>query len=780
LYRDAVKATLSKFQNDHCLPSHLFHDTVNQTELLLFAEHQYHIVINNSLELPIMKRFLFLLLPVLIAMPCHAQLNYPPTKTVDAADTYFGKTYPDPYRWLENMRDKDVEVWFKAQAELTDGLLAKIPGRDALVQEWLALDKLKPAVYSAIAYENGRVFYKKTLAGENVGKLYFRQGWEGDEKLLFDPATYKTRLPVQAGMTTTIQSIVPSWDGKYVAMGLSTGGAEWSEVRVLDVDRRTLLLEIIYPSLGAYGWLRDSKSFFYDSPKVTDIKSLEILLNRRTKMHKLGTDIAADTEVFSNESYPELGITAKEGPCAFIDESYPDYIIGFVGTAQREMRLFYAPISELKHKKIKWDHLCERSDNLVSGWGFSGWQFHGDYVYAISHTGAPKYKIVRTNVKHPDWEHAETVIPEMTDTIQSIAKSKHYLLVVYSDGIVSRLVKYNPTTGRTMEVKLPKSGTVDVSCPDWKTDRCLVNISSWTSPETIYDFDAQKDTFTKSIFNTDVSYPDLENVVSEEVEVPGHDGTMIPLSIIHKKGIPLDGSNSCILTGYGCYGFSLTPSFYMWGHSIETHGVVLAVAHVRGGGEKGEAWHQAGFKTTKPNTWKDFISCAEYLVKQGYTSPQKLAGTGTSGGGILISRAITERPDLFAAALCDVGCANAMRMETAPNGPANTLEFGTVKDPVECQALFEMDGVQHVQKGVKYPAVMGVGGWNDPRVLAWEPGKFVAALQAATTSEKPVLMKVNYDDGHFSEEKNVIFKNIADQYAFLLWQTGHKDFQPVK
>jgi prolyl oligopeptidase len=212
---------------------------------------------------------------------------------------------------------------------------------------------------------------------------------------------------------------------------------------------------------------------------------------------------------------------------------------------------------------------------------------------------------------------------------------------------------------------------------------------------------------------------------------------------------------------------------------VANRGVVLAFAHPRGGSEKGEAWYKAGFKTTKPNTWKDFISCAEYLVKKGFTSPEKLAGTGTSAGGILISRAITERPDLFAAAVCNVGCANAMRMEFTPNGPGNTPEFGTVKDQVECAALFEMDGVQHVEKGVKYPAVLGVGGWNDPRVAPWEPGKFVAALQADSTSGKPVLMKVNYDNGHFTEEKIVTFKNFASQDAFLLWQTGQKDFQPV-
>jgi prolyl oligopeptidase len=515
-------------------------------------------------------------------MPCHAEMNYPPTKTVDALDTYFGKTYNDPYRWLENLKDTDVEAWFKAQAELTDGLLAKIPGRDALVQEWLALDKLKPADYSAITYEHGRVFYKKTLGGENVGKLYFRQGWNGAEKLLFDPATYK------AGVTTTIQSIRPSWDGKYVAMGLSSGGAEWSEIRVLDVERGTLLPESIYPSRSLYGWIKDNQSLFYDAGKATDIKSLEIELNRKTKVHKLRTETATDRDIFSNESNPELGISAKEWPIASVRESYPDYIVGPVETVQSEMRIFYAPISELTHKKIKWAVLCKRSDNLVRSFAF-----HRDYVYAVTHAGAPKYKVVRTNVKHPDWEHAETVIPEGADPIRYIAKSKHYLLIVYSNGIVGRLVKYDLTTGKTAEIKLPASGTVDVSCPDWKTDRWLVYITSWTSPLTIYDFDAQKDTFAKSIFNTDVSYPGFENLVSEEVEVPGHDGTMIPLSIIYKKGIPLDGSNCCILTGYGAYGSSATPYFNIR-NSVALRGVVLAIAHPRGGGEKGEAWYRAG------------------------------------------------------------------------------------------------------------------------------------------------------------------------------------------
>jgi prolyl oligopeptidase len=714
-----------------------------------------------------MKLLTCLTLSLLAAAPSHAQLSYPPTRTVDASDTYFGVTYKDPYRWLENLKGGDVQSWFKAQAKLTDDLLARIPGRDALAREWMDLDKLRPARYASIAYENGRVFYKKTLGGENVGRLFFRAGWDGAEKLLFDPGPYK------AGVTTTIVSIVPSFDGRHVVMGLSSGGAEWSELRILDVDRGALLPESTYPSYGAIGWALDGKSFFYDAGKVTDIKSLGIELDRKTRVHRLGSAFAEDVDFFSDEKNPELGITPMEFPAASIDESYPGYIFGNVGTVQNEMRIFYAPISEMDHAAIKWDVLCRTSDDLVRGM-----QFNGDYAYAVTHANAPRYRVVRTSVKHPDWKNAETVIPEARDSIQDIAKSKDYLFVVYSDGILGRIVKYDLATGQSSEVRLPASGTVDISCPDFCTNRCIVYITSWTFPTTLYDFDGKTEAFAKSIFTTDVSYPGFDKLVTDEVEVPGHDGVMVPLSIIHLKGIPMDGSNSCILEGYGAYGISLTPYFTVR-HSIALRGVVVAYAHPRGGSEKGEAWYKAGYKATKPNTWKDFISCAEYLVKKGYTSPRRLAGVGTSAGGILISRAVTERPDLFAAAVCNVGCANATRMEFSSNGPVNTPEFGTVKDPVECKALYEMDGVQHVRQGVKYPAVMGVGGWNDPRVAPWEPGKFVAALQNASASGRPVLMKVNYDDGHFTEEKIVTFRNFAGQAAFMLWQTGHRDFQPA-
>ncbi len=696
------------------------------------------------------------------------QWHYPTPPTSSASDVWYGKRYEDPYRPLENLNDPKVAAWFKAEAQLTDSTIAKIPGRDALVREWLSMDSRTPPRYQEFQFEGGRLFYRKTLGGENVGKLYVREGWAGSERLLFDPTAYKK----DAG--TTVSVFVPSFDGQYVVLGLAVKGGEWSELRVLKVEDGQLLPDSIYPAAwwGA-NWLPNSRAFFYNGSDVTDIKSMDLETNRKARLHALGTPVGQDRDVLSTASTPDLGIEAKEMPQAFIPESAPDRLIGSLDTVQPESRLLIASVSDVEKGQIHWKPLAQRADKLVRGTAITP-----EWLYAITSADAPHYKVVRARLDSPDWKHAETVIPEAADSIDSMTQSMDYILVAYTDGVNGRLVRHALATGTTTEVTLPLKGTVAATCPDVHGNRCLVVISSWLQPPVVYEIDAATGEVRKSVFTNDVRYPELADVVAEEVEVPGHDGTMIPLSIIHRKDIKLDGSSPCILEGYGAYGISWNAEFTSR-YSVANRGVVVAFAHVRGGSEKGEAWYRAGYKITKPNTWKDFISAAEYLIAKGYTSPERMTGRGTSAGGILISRAVTERPDLFAAAVVNVGLANAMRAEFSANGPINTPEFGTVKDPTEAQALYEMDGLQHVMPGVRYPAILGVGGWNDPRVVPWEPGKFVAAMQQASTSGRPAFMLVNYDNGHFTEEKSVTYRNFANQFAFALWQAGLKDYQPA-
>ena len=698
-----------------------------------------------------------------------SQWKYPASKKVEVIDTYFGVDYKDNYRWLEDMKNPEVESWFKQQADFSNSTMSNISGRDELIAEWRKLDKLQPAAYSNIVKEGGRTFFKKKIPGEKVAKVYYKENSKSPEVLLFDPLTFI------AGKTLTVENMIPSYDGKLLLIGYSENGAEISTLKILNVDTKKFLSDEIPNTRGAMGWSFDNKSIMYMWIKSADNNVVDGRLNPKTKLHKLGTAYEKDTDYFSNTAYPNLNIAAKSYPYIVLLEEEKDYIFAGEGTVQNELQMWYAPVSQFNSANIQWKTLCKTSDKLVYPAILDG------KMYAITHKNAKNYKLVATDLKNPNWDKATTVVPEKEMSLKAAVASKDYILLEYNDGINSHLYRYNPKTEAMDKVKMPFSGTASIQRLEFKTNDFLVGITSWNKPFTEFMYNAVTGAFTASEFNQPPAYPaEYTDLVVEEVEVKGHDGVMIPLSIIYKKGTKKDGSNVCFMNSYGAYGSSMTPYFSSRQNALAVKGVVIAIPHVRGGSEKGEEWYKAGYKTTKPNTWKDFISCAEYLIAKGYTTSSKLSGTGTSAGGILISRAITERPDLFAAAICNVGCANMMRGEFSSNGPVNIPEFGTVENEEECKALYEMDGMQHVQDGVRYPALICVAGWTDSRVAAWEPAKFAAAVQNASASNKPVLMKVNYDNGHFTEDREVTWANFADQFAFVMWQCGHPDFQPKK
>ena len=353
---------------------------------------------------------------------------------------------------------------------------------------------------------------------------------------------------------------------------------------------------------------------------------------------------------------------------------------------------------------------------------------------------------------------------------------KDFILLTYSEGVNCRLYKYDFKTKVTTEVKLPYAGNLDAWCTDRKSNTCYVKLRSWHKTATEYKLNALTNAFELSEFTAPSNYGNLFNDLEvEEIEVKGHDGVMIPLSIIYKKGMKKDGSNFCLIDSYGSYGYSMLPYFDMQHNSLVTKGLIVAIPHVRGGGEKGEDWRIGGFKTTKPNTWKDFNSCTEYLITKGYTSAKKIIATSGSAGGIMISRAITERPDLYGAAICISGVVNTLRLEQMPNGLNCSFEFGKTKDSIECKGLSEMDGVSHVMKNKDYPALVCITGIKDPRVSPWQSAKLVAAFQQRNPKGKPALLMVNYENGHFNSAED-----FANQITFALWQCGHPDFQLKK
>ncbi len=694
--------------------------------------------------------------------------TYPFSKTSPEIDIHFGIAYPDPYRWLEDLNSQETVQWFKDQAEYSNNVMSKIAGRDELIKEWEELDKLTPDQVRGREFRGGRLFFRKIAAGTNVSKIYYREGKFGKDILLFDPESH---IP---GKTLSVTGFLPSHDGKFVGIAYAENGAEIGTIRVLDVSTGAFLPETLGPSWGGViEWTFDNTGFLYSKLASADNTDGEALKNSKTMYHKLRTESSNDIDFFSNASYPELNIREEEWPIATINPNHKEYIISYVNTVQSEQKLYVASAASFFDSRIQWKSLVGIEDSVIQV------EFKDHYLYAVTTKGkASNYKLIKIDLRKPDAKNAAVVIPEKDIMIQSMATSRDYLLLVYSDGINSHLYKLTLAGEKLEKIATPLKGTMGVYNLDKSTNEFIVNIGSYILPFTEFEYDASLEEWKKSRYNNVPVFPEkYSRLIVEDVEVKGHDGTMIPLTMVYDKDLVKDGNNVCLMESYGAYGSSMVPYFNPMQASLATRGVVLAYPHVRGGSEKGEKWYRAGFKKTKPNTWKDFNSCAEWLIEHRYTSADRLSGTGTSAGGILITRAITERPDLYAAAVTNVGCNNAIRMENSPNGPGNIPEFGTVKDSTECRALYEMDGTAHVQYGVAYPAIMSVGGWTDPRVIVWQPGKFAAAMQNCSKSGKPVLLKVNYDNGHFTEDKKVTWANFADQYAFMMWQCGHKDFQ---
>jgi prolyl oligopeptidase len=518
-------------------------------------------------------------------------------------------------------------------------------------------------------------------------------------------------------------------------------------------------------------WLPDGSGFVYSRRRKLprDAPDTEAYKDTYACLHRLGTDPEADPVIFSRTVTPAAPMAAEDFPAVSIVPG-SRYAIGQIkhGDA-REMTLYAAPVESLGGgKDVAWRKVCERADEVEE------YAVRGGDVYLRTAKGSPRYKVVRTSLATPDLAAAAVVVPEGEAIVQNIETAKDALYVSFLDAGLERIARVPYDAGPKAEpVALPAgaSGSPIAVSPD--VDGALVSTMSWTRGGKVYAYDPAARTLSDTGLRPPGKFDDVEGFEATEVQVPSHDGVRVPLSIIHKSGLKLDGSHPTLVSGYGGYGMTMTPHFDPVRIAWLERGGVLAYAHVRGGGEFGKAWHLAGQKATKPNTWKDFIACCEYLVQKGYTTPAKLAGQGGSAGGILIGRAITDRPDLFAAALINVGCTDAVRFETTANGVPNIQEFGSVATREGFDGLLAMSAYAHVTDGTKYPAVLLTHGINDPRVEPWQSAKMAARLQAATASGKPVLLRVDYDAGHgIGSTKTQRQELRADEWAFLLWQMG--------
>ncbi len=717
-----------------------------------------------------MMKNIFLVAGLFLNQIIYAQYNYPATPEKAVVDNYFGIKITDNYRWLEDIKDPEVQKWFKSQSDFSHSIIDKIPHREDLFKRMKEVQNMNGDSFDAIYQRENTYFYSKTKKSENLSKLYSRDLLTGKEILIFDPETL--------GKNTQITNFVIDSKADKVAILFSKSGGEICYLRILDLASKKLLNDEIGPiwSEFSFEFTQDDKALIYTKMSTADPNSNMLLKEMKAMLHVIGTDSKTDKILASREDYPELNSLTEQFPMIYFTDDYKNIIVK-LGSVKSEHPIFVAPYSELKNKKIKWRQIVKTSDDITDVF------ISDDQLFLLTHKEEPNYKIALTSLANPDFKNAKIIVPESRDkVIKSIQNSKNYLYYSLGDGIVRDKYQININTLKGKKIDFPTGVNKTFSLNQRENDNIYCTNVNWLTPLTTYEYNPEKENTKKSKYlNSETNFPDYSKLYTvKEVEVKSHDGTMVPLSIIYPKNMKMDGSSPAFITGYGGYGISNEPRFSTRLSVLLEQGVVLAIAHVRGGGEKGEKWHQGGMKATKPNTWKDFIACSEYLVNQKYTSPSKLIGNGGSMGGVLIGRAITERPDLFAVAIPEVGMTNTLRSEITANGPNQIPEMGTLKNEEDTKNLIEMDAQTKVKKGVKYPAVIVTTGMNDSRIVPWMPGKFAAILQNNSASGKPILLYANYENGHFTSDLDVTFKEYADVYSFALWQVGHPKFQPSK
>lgn len=693
-----------------------------------------------------------------------------PVRKVD--DTYFGTTVSDDYRYFEDVRNTEVANWIKTHSDYAYDTLHHIGGRDALLADLKKLEaSVSARVQQVIRASGDTWFYLKRGAGDNQYKLCMRTGLNGQEAVLVDPEEVTRRT----GKPHAINYFIPSPDGRYVAYGISQQGSENASLYVLDVrSGRHLGEPITRADFGVPDWAPDSKSL-----NVLRLQELKPGMQPTEKYQHaamwriaLPSGALSPQPVFSDQS-PGLDIKAAEFPFTATSADGRWIFGGVVNGTQRELKIFVTKSGG----KPAWRQLVATADAVTD------FAYMNDKLYLLSHLQAPRSQVKVLDLRRPK-PAAVTLVAQSDRVITKIGAASDALYIEARDGNIKRLSRLGYRDGaKPQDVKLPLDGSFELhgignnnGSTNQRFPGLLLDLQSWTQARQIYTV-AADGTVSNTGLQPQGPYDAPDDIETREVLVRSHDGAMVPLSIMYRKGTRLDGSNPTLLYGYAAYGVTEEPRFAVHRLTWINHGGVWAEANPRGSGVFGEEWYRGGHQQTKPNTWKDFIACAEYLIAQNYTRPEKLGIWGASAGGILVGRAMTERPDLFAAVISGVGVSDTLRLEATPNGVPNIPEYGSVKTEAGFKGLLAMSTLAHVQDRTAYPALLAYGGFNDPRVEIWQSAKLAARMLAASGSGKPVLLRVDYDAGHGmgstllqrTEER-------ADIFSFLLWQFGQPEY----
>ena len=682
-----------------------------------------------------------------------APSKFPEARREDVTDNYHGTTVKDPYRWLEDPDSAETKAWVTAQNKVSKTFLGKT-NRLKLIEK---LTKVWNYERHGAPFKKGkRYFYSKNDGLQNQSVVFWSNSPTGKEQLLLDPnALSKDGTVALAGYTV-------SDNGKHIAYGVQEAGSDWTEWRVREVATgKDLPDKIKWVKFSSATWARDNSGFYYGRyPEPSSDEELTGQnFNQKLYYHKLGTEQEADELVYERPDKKKWGFA----PILTEDGKYM-LISVWKGTGNENL-LYLVDLTKKKRKGSTFKHGQPSAlvENWDSDYGFVGNK--GSLFYFFTDKDAPRGRLVALNIRDKSKKWKE-IIPQAEATLQGVSWIGNKLVADYLEDAKSKIVVFSTKGKKLRDVALPGIGSAGGFNGKQNARETFYAFSSFIVPPTIYRYDMN--TGKSEVLRQPKVDFDPSKYTVNQAFYKSKDGTRVPMFIVHKKGLKKDGGNPTLLYGYGGFNISLTPAFSSARTVWLDMGGVLAIPNLRGGGEYGEEWHQQGIKLRKQNVFDDFIAAAEWLVAEKYTSPKKLAISGRSNGGLLVGASMTQRPDLFGAALPAVGVMDMLRFHKFTIGWAWVDDYGSSENAEEFKALYAYSPYHNLKPGTEYPATMVLTADHDDRVVPGHSFKFGAALQHAHKGENPILIRIETKAGHGAGKPTWMqIEDVADQYAFL-------------
>ncbi len=673
--------------------------------------------------------------------------NYPPARKSDQVDDYHGVKVADPYRWLEDLDSEETRAWVEAENKLTFAYLAAIPARTTLKDRLTKLWNYEK--YGTPFKEGNRYFYTRNSGLQNQAVLYTVTSLDAPPQLVLDPNT------LSPDGTVALSGLQASPDGKLLAYSLSASGSDWQEWKVRDVETtKDLSDDLKWVKFSGVSWTRDGKGFFYnryDEPKSDTLKGTNYF--QKVYFHKVGSPQTEDVLVFERPDQKDwlFGGTVTE------DGNYLILTV-FQGTDVKT-RIYF---KDLKAKDAPVVKLLDDFDAAYTFVGNEGTRF-----WFQTDLGAPRGKLIEIDTANPARSNWRMIVPEGKETLQATTFVNHKFILNYLKDAYTQVKIYDTSGKFVNEVQFPGIGSAEGFGGKATDKETFYSFTGFTTPTTIYRYDMT--TGKSTIFRQPKVDFNPANYETKQVFYTSKDGTKVPMFITHKKGLKLDGNNPTYLYGYGGFSISMTPGFSVGNLVWMEMGGVYAQPNLRGGGEYGEEWHQAGMKLKKQNVFDDFIAAAQWLIDNKYTSTPKLAIGGGSNGGLLVGAALTKRPDLFGAALPAVGVMDMLRFQKFTIGWAWVSDYGSSDNADEFKALYAYSPLHNIKPGTSYPSTMITTADHDDRVWPGHSFKFAAALQAAQGGSAPILIRIETKAGHGAgKPTSKLIEETADRWAFLV------------